>query len=284
MPREDRLPVIKQPVPGRRSSRKLLIFLFVFFITLLVVLFFQSSLSQVSGVEIEGQQLVAEEEIRQAAAIRPGDHFFSVSSSKVSEQVKALKMIEDVTVTKHFPGVIHIQIKEFGKVAYQIGDNGQTEALLADGSAVPITVQGVALDKPILSGWSSGDPLKVKLCKTMASLDPAFFTDISEIKPAPSDSYPDKIKMYTRSQYEVQTTIGYLPNKIGHLASYIASLQQNKVYGGVIRMLEADTHSQSDDTPKTVSPTDGSKAPAGAGSSKDPGAKPNGSAKTPGNG
>ncbi|MGF9912055.1 FtsQ-type POTRA domain-containing protein [Paenibacillus ehimensis] len=240
---EDRLPVIKKPNPKSRSSKKLLLFLFIFFITLLLILFFQSSLSKITEIEIQGQELVSKEEIAQAAAVKAGDHFFSVSSSKVETQVKALKMVESVEVSKKFPGRLIIQVHEYPKVAYQVGENGQIEALLADASVVPVTVQGVALDKPILTGWSKDDPLKVKLCLAMSKLPASYFSDVSEIKPSPTDSYPDKIKIYTRSQYEVQMTIGYLPEKMKYLDSYIASLQSSKISGGVITMLEADYHS-----------------------------------------
>ncbi len=243
---EDRLPVIKKPNPKSRSSKKLLLFLFIFFITLLLILFFQSSLSKITEIEIHGQELVSKEEIVQAAAVKAGDHFFSVSSSKVEAQVKALKMVESVEVSKKFPGRLIIQVHEYPKVAYQVGENGQIEALLADASVVPVTVQGVALDKPILTGWSKDDPLKVKLCLAMSQVPASYFSDVSEIKPSPTDSFPDKIKMYTRSQYEVQMTIGYLPEKMKYLDSYIASLQSSKISGGVITMLEADYHSPFD--------------------------------------
>ncbi|MCP1309171.1 cell division protein FtsQ/DivIB [Paenibacillus tyrfis] len=249
---EDRLPVIKKPNPKSRSNKKLLVFLFIFFITLLLILFFQSSLSKITEIEIQGQQLISKEEIAQAAAVKAGDHFFSVSSSKVETLVKALKMVESVEVSKKFPGRLIIQVHEYPKVAYQVGENGQIEALLADASVVPVNVQGVALDKPILTGWSKDDPLKVKLCLAMSKLPAAYFSDVSEIKPSPTLPYPDKIKMYTRSHYEVQTTIEYLPEKMKYLDSYIASLQSSKISGGVITMLEADTHAPFDkDSGKT---------------------------------
>ncbi|MGF9712917.1 FtsQ-type POTRA domain-containing protein [Paenibacillus sp. JMULE4] len=242
MTSEDRLPVIKKPAPRNRSSKRLLLFLFVFFITLLLVLFFQSSLSQITEIEVQGQELVSAEDVKAAAAVKPGDHFFSVSSSGIAEKVKALRMIESVQVSKHFPGRILIEIKEYPKVAYQIGEDGRIEALLADASVVPVTLQGFVPDKPLLTGWGKDDPLKTQLCLAMSKLSAAYFADVSEIKPDPSSSYPDKIKMYTRSQFEVQTTIGYLPEKIIHLNTYIANLKENNQSGGVLRLLEADSH------------------------------------------
>lgn len=241
---EERLPVMKQQKQKTRSrsSKKLLLFLFLFFVTLLLVLFFQSSLSKITEVSIEGQHLVAEEQIRAAAGVVPGDHFFSASSSRIAAQIKSLRMIEAVEVKKHFPGRIEIVVHEFPKVAYQFGEGGQVEALLADGSVIPVTVEGARLDKPILSGWSKDDPLKLQLCVAMSKLPESLFADVSEIKPEPSASYPDKIKIYTRSQFEIITTIGYLPEKMPNVESYIASIREkNNQTSGVLTMLLADS-------------------------------------------
>ncbi|MDF2964160.1 MAG: cell division protein FtsQ [Paenibacillus sp.] len=240
---EERLPVIQKPKTKSRSSKKLLVFLFLFFITLLCVLFFQSSFSKVSTIEIKGQELLTAETIGQASGIKPGDHFFSVSSSNTEEQVEALKMIQSATVSKHFPGVIRIEVKEYPKVAYQFGENNQPQAILADGSIITVSSEmNFVLDKPILSGWANNEALKTKLCQILQSVPASSLTDISEIKPEPSDSYPDKIKMYTRSQFEVVTTVGYLPEKLKYLDSYIANLKENKIHTGVLKLLEADTH------------------------------------------
>jgi len=175
--------------------------------------------------------------------VKAGDHFFAVSSSNVEQQVKALKMVESATVTKHFPGVIHIEVKEYPRVAYQFGNANQPEAILADGSVIPMSGDfKFIMDKPILTGWGNSLELKLQLCKALASAPESTLTDISEIKPDPSSSYPDRIKMYTRSQFEVVTTIGYLPEKLQYLDSYISNLKENKVNTGVLTLLEVDTH------------------------------------------
>jgi cell division protein FtsQ len=98
------------------------------------------------------------------------------------------------------------------------------------------------LDKPILTGWSGSEQLKIKLCQILQSVPASSLTDISEIKPDPSESYPDKIKIYTRSQFEVVTTVGYLQDKLKYLDSYIANLKENKIKTGQLKLLEADTH------------------------------------------
>ncbi|NHN28654.1 cell division protein FtsQ/DivIB [Paenibacillus agricola] len=254
MQAEKRLPAIQKPKPKAkgRGSKKLLIFLVLFFFTLLCVLFFQSSLSKITKIEIEGQELILPDTVGQAISVKNGDHFFSVSSTTIEQQVKALKMVESVKVTKHFPGVIHVQVKEYNKVAYQFDANNQPEAVLADGSIISIANQvSLILDKPILSGWANDDPLKIKLCQVLANILPSYLTDISEIKPDPTEAYPDRIKMYTKSQFEVITAIGYLPEKLKYLNAYISNLKENKISTGVLKLLEADIHTPFDnDLPK----------------------------------
>lgn len=244
---EQRLPVIQKPKPKAktksRSSKRLLLFLFLFFIILLCILFFQSSLSKITAIEVKGQELLKAEAVEQASPVKVGDHFFSVTSNYIEEQIKTLRMVESVKVTKHFPGVIEIEVKEFPRVAYQFGTANQPEAILADGSVVAVSGDvNFIMDKPILTGWGSNEEMKSKLCKALAATPAATLTDISEIKPDPSESYPDRIKMYTRSQFEVITTVGYLPEKLKYLDTYIANLKENKINTGVLKLLEADTH------------------------------------------
>lgn len=253
------------PKPRNRSSKKLLGFLFLFFITVLLILFFQSSLSKISSIEIEGNQLLNSETVGQAAAVAVGDHFFAVSSGKIEAKVKAaLKMVQDVQVKKHFPGVVSIHVQEYPRVAFQFNAEGKKEAVLADGTVISLPSGDFPLDKPILTGWSDNDPNKLKLCQVLGELPVSALSDISEIIPDASDSYPDKIKMFTRSQFEVYTTIAYLPGKIDNLPAYIASLKENNVTTGVIKMLEVDNHAPFEpaDSQQKDSAKDESKSPA----------------------
>ncbi|MNH96158.1 Cell division protein DivIB [compost metagenome] len=238
---------IPDPKPKSRSNKKLLIFLFLFFITVLIILFFQSSLSKVSEIEITGNELIISETIGQAAGINIGDHFFAISSNEVEGRIKeALKMMKEVSVTRHFPGVVSIEVKEYPRVAFQFSADGKTEAVLADGVALAVPSTDFPIDKPILTGWSDNDPNKAQLCKVLGELPASALSDISEIIPDATDSYPDKIKMFTRSKFEVYTTIAYLPGKIDSLPGMIASLRGESVTTGFINMLEVDNHAPFD--------------------------------------
>jgi cell division protein FtsQ len=242
-PSQQAIPVIRKPHERKRGSRKLMILLLLFFFTVLAILFFQSSISKISMIVITGNELVSTEKIGQAAGIAVGDRFFADNSTRIRNRIEQLKSIQTAKVTKRFPGLVRIQITEYSRVAFRIGEDGSRQAVLADGSEIPLDpLSQLVLDKPLLSGWQSDDPMKAKLCETLGRISDDLLTDISEIRPDPSDSYPDKIKMYTRSKFEVYTTISYLPDKIKVLGMFIRNLQDRNIKDGIINMLETDNH------------------------------------------
>lgn len=276
MPADSAIPVIKPSPKPIRGGRKLLMLIIVFFATLLIILFFQSSISKVSVIHITGNELVSSEEIAKEAGVVPGDHFFLVRKDKVKERLQGHSIIESAEVSKHFPGVVNITIKEFRRVGFQLAADGTREVLLADGSAVPIVGQaaGVPLDMPILSGWSPDDPLKKKLCAALAQIPARLLSDISEIKPAPSTAYSDKIKLYTRSKFEVYTTVEYLPGNLEYLGYITNELKDQGKTSGVITMLEQIRHAPFEWDKQPESKDGQAAAPAG---SKEPSAKPSAS-------
>ncbi|WP_409341238.1 cell division protein FtsQ/DivIB [Paenibacillus sp. MBLB4367] len=239
---EPKVPAMKPERKKRRGSRALLILLILFFVTVLVILFFRSPISKISEITISGNELVSADTIGQASAVAVGNHYFATSTGAVEKRVGKLPMIESVKVSKSFPGHLSIVVKEYARAAFQFKEDGTLQALLVDGSATTVPLSGIPFDKPILSGWRDEDPWKQKLLQTLAEIPSALLSDLSEIKPDPSDSYEDKIKIYTRSHFVVTTTVTYLPEKLPFLGAMINQLKdQNQNAGsGVIKLLEQD--------------------------------------------
>jgi cell division protein FtsQ len=234
------IPVLKSEKPSKNGSHKLVYLLIGLFMTVLIILFFRSSISKVAQINITGNQLVSQAAIGQAARVAVGDSYFSVSASSIEQRVKALKTIDSVKVSKKFPGLIHIDVKEYARVAFALNADGVMEAYLADGSKVSLKGLSIPMDKPLLSNWKDDDPLMAKLCGILAQIPSALLSDLSEIKPNPSAAYEDKIKIYTRSQFEVNTTVGYLLEKIPYLSSMINDMKEkDNINSGVLTLLES---------------------------------------------
>lgn len=211
--------------------------LLLLFLALLAVIFFRSSISKITAIKVEGDKYTAREQLLAASGLKIGGQFFAVSGDTVEQAVKKLNTVQEVKVERKFPGVVTLSIKEYPAVAYELDQAGVLEAILSSGAAVSVTDTGIAVEKPILTNWKADDPNKAKLCQALAGIPNELTSDISEIVPSPTPSFPDRIKLYTRSRFEVITAISLLKDKVGYLNQVIETEEP-----GLIRMLEADSY------------------------------------------
>lgn len=232
-----RLPLLKEDKPKKKMSRKITVILLLLFTALLAVIFFRSSISRITIIDFQGSKYSTSEELLAQSGMRVGGQYFAVSAKDVEESLLELKTIQNVTVEKDFPGIIRVKIEEFPAVAYEMEQGGILKAILSSGAAVPVNDTGIAVEKPILTNWDADDPNKAKLCQALASIPNELTSDISEIVPSPTLSFPDRIKLYTRSRFEVITAISLLKNKVSYLNQVIETEQP-----GLIKMLEADSY------------------------------------------
>lgn len=232
-----RLPLLKEDKPRKKKNRKLTAILLLLFIALLAVIFFRSSVSQVTEITFEGSKYSTQKELLAQSGLRIGGQFFAVSKETIQEAMLELNTIQSVEVEKTFPGMVKVVIKEYPAVAYELDPEGTLKAILSSSAMVPINETGIAVEKPILTNWNATDPYKAKLCQVLGSIPNELTSDISEIVPSPTLSFPDRIKMYTRSHFEVITAISLLKGKIEYLNQVIETEQP-----GLIKMLEADSY------------------------------------------
>ncbi|XID95320.1 cell division protein FtsQ/DivIB [Paenibacillaceae bacterium WGS1546] len=235
----DKIPALKKaapPPPGSPRGKRLLRLLVAIAAIVLVVLFFRSPLSEISDIQVSGAEHVTREQVVQALGVSPGDSFFFPTSGKLASRLERLEPIDSARIVKHFPGVLRVELQEYEQVAAKLSRDGRISAILANGLILPLP-EGKWPDKPILTGWEENDPQLAELCRALSGLPGDLLADLSEIQPDPTVSYADRIKLYTRSKFEVTTTIGLLQEKIG----YLSDIVQNREPGKII-MLEADSY------------------------------------------
>ena len=232
-----RLPLLKEDKPKKRMSRKITAILLLLFTALLAVIFFRSSISRITMIDFQGSKYSTNEELLSQSGLKIGGQFFAASAKSVEDSLLELKTIQKVSVDKKFPGEVTVRIEEFPAVAYELEQGGVLKAILSSGAAVSVNEIGIAVEKPILTNWDATDPYKAKLCQALASIPNELTSDISEIVPSPTISFPDRIKLYTRSRFEVITSISLLKDKVAYLNQVIETEQP-----GLIKMLEADSY------------------------------------------
>ncbi|MFS1513468.1 cell division protein FtsQ/DivIB [Chengkuizengella sp. SCS-71B] len=244
MEKQNSVPVLRNRNTKTRSNRKLLLLLFLFFTVILVILFFNSSLSKINTISIQGTHILSEKELRQALLLNEGDSYFFIEKEKALEQLNSNKVIHSIEFIKKFPGQIEINITEFPIVAYEVNSNtNQIEVIFSNGFTKEVENHEIMIDKPILTGWSEeNEDVKIELSQVLGRIHDQLLVEISEIRPLPPTlSYNDKIMMYTRSSYEVVTTVSYLEEKILYLDNAINKLKQNDKTSGRINLLDSDT-------------------------------------------
>lgn len=239
MPREQTVPALKAGRPKKRGSRRLLLVLLFFFLILFAYLFFQSPLGKISEIRVTGSEIAQADQLGQASGVKVGDSYFLVKTSKVKARIEAVKAVQSAKVSKSFPGLLKIEVKEYPRAAYRLGDNGHPEVVLADGSSYPLGDKAFPSDRPILTGWKTDGGEWKQLAKALAALPEEQLSDVSEIKPYPN-VFPDRIKLYTRSRFEVITRISLLKEKIPKLSYYTGEFKRKNGSAGILTLLEQD--------------------------------------------
>lgn len=234
----ERMPVLKEPVPKpkRKGGRRLLGVIYLLFIVLLVVLFFRSGLSKISEVTVSGGRFADENEIRAAAGVGPGDPFFWPTADAIAGRVKKLDPVASAAVRKTFPGKLHIEVTEYPAVAYGLTADGVITAVLSNGKELPIGADTV-VDRPVLRGWSGREADRLKLVDRLSLLPDDLLADFSEIAPYPSEAWPDRIRIYTRTRFEIITAVSLLAEKADTIRAVIETQEP-----GSITLLLADRY------------------------------------------
>lgn len=231
------VPILKEPKPKKKGGRKVAVVLFLLFLTLLCVLFFRSSLSKISVITFEGNTYSSNSELLEITGLKTGVPFFGTSADKIREKLLTIPSIDDVVVKKSFPGEVAIVITESPLSAYELTADGLLKGFLANGTKIDLVNGSMPMDKPILRGWEEDDPYLIKLCNTLANIPDSLTTDISEITPSPTLSYPDRVKMYTSSGFEVISAISLFAEKAEYMNMILESQEP-----GMLTLLEADTY------------------------------------------
>ncbi|CAI6020327.1 cell division protein FtsQ/DivIB [Cohnella sp. JJ-181] len=235
----ERIPALpREQTAAKRRGGKLLWIVIALFVAVLVVLFFRSSLSRISVIEIHGLTYLNQDQVKAELGVGIGDSFFMPASDKLAQRAERLPQIRDVRVVKHFPGKLDVTVKEYPSVALELDGKGVLSVVLANGYAVQPPASSALPAKPVLTGWAKDDPQRAALCLALGGLSAEGLSDFSEISPDPSRAYPDRIRIFTRSGFDVLTTVGKLKDKI----AILSELVENREPGSVV-LLDSDTYS-----------------------------------------
>jgi cell division protein FtsQ len=231
---------MKQSKQAMKMKSKLTRVLTLFFVIVAAAIFFKSPLAEIQTIKIKGNLIAGGPDITEKSKLVVGNSFFAFRAGAAENRIEDIPGVKSANVKRSFPGKITLEIDEYRLAAYQVV-NGKAEMVLEDGHVLPMNDLSAWLDRPILSNWTRYEKLKLKLCSVLAELPYEQVADLSEILPAPTKAYPDKIKIYTRSSFEVVTTVSKLKGKMPYLANVVNDLKEAGQMSGRITMLEANS-------------------------------------------
>ncbi|RUS48430.1 cell division protein FtsQ/DivIB [Cohnella sp. AR92] len=221
----------------KKRGRKLLWIVIALFVCLGIFLFFRSDLSKITDIEVGSSVHTTKEQILKASGIQLKDSFFTTDTKQSERKIGELPTIEKARVVKKFPGKVEITVQEYKEVALELDGQGNALLVLANGLSVPLPAGQVLPDKPVLTGWKAEDSSRKAICAVLGGMQSSLLRDLSQISPDPSNAYPDRIKIYTRSKFEVVTTVSRLADKM----TLLSEIVENREPGRVV-LLEADTY------------------------------------------
>lgn len=229
---EDRIPKLKKK-KQQRTNVKFIAYISIFFILLLVIVYFQSSLSKVATIEVNGNRAVSDEVIVQLSGLSSKTTIWGIRSKLIEAQIEKHKEISEAKISKSFPNKVVIHIKELSRIAYMEME-GKFYPVLETGRVLePLKLRDVPADAPILIDWKQGEKLQ-ELAAELRKVPDSIMNRISEVHHRPTLSDTLHISILMNDGYEVQATIRGLSKKLTAYPAIVQQLPENAK--GIIHM------------------------------------------------
>lgn len=244
---EDRIPKLKE-ARKKKTNRRLVFYLSLFFILISIVVYLQSPLSYIQHIVVNGNEYVAEDVIVELSELSNENNLWSVSLTDTVEKIKKHPELKDVQVQRKLPNSIVINVEELEKVAY----------IKLEDSYMPLLENGEVIDSIEVSKWKGDAPLLIDFAKDtyiqeiadeLQELPATVSTLISEIYWKPTEANPYKVLLFMDDGYQVESSIRNFARYLQTYPSIVSQLEEKE---GIIRIGEGgavfDPYKKKDET------------------------------------
>ncbi|MGY4689736.1 cell division protein FtsQ/DivIB [Salibacterium sp. K-3] len=215
VPADEKIPALKAQ-RKKRTNRRLVMYLSVFFLLILLVVYFQSPLSHIRSIQVEGSVHVPEEAITEQSGLHTGEGMWSADLSEAQKAVQDHQEIEDVSIVRSFPSSVTIRVQEYRRMAY-VENSGSFVPVLNNGEILSEkTYEDLPSDAPILRNFESRDKLEA-FSAELSSLGEGVMNRISEVIYDPVEHDENQLTLYMNDGIEVVSTIN---NFASNMAAY----------------------------------------------------------------
>lgn len=257
VPIEERIPTLQEQ-RRKRSNRRFVIYLSIFLILIGLVIYFQSPLSNIRAVEVEGNQIAEKNVIIETSGIVTGENIWAIDRESSEAEIEELEEVQEASISRSLPGRVVIDITEQERVGY----------VMSEGTFIPVLTTGAVLrdkpseqipsDAPLLHGFSDEEKLE-RFSKEMSKAGDGIRNSISEVIFSPTEEDPNELKLYMNDGIEVESTI---PGFAEHMASYPSvSAEVDPSVPGVLHM-KLTPYFESEEEAEEESGTEEEESPA----------------------
>ncbi|GAA5415016.1 cell division protein DivIB [Paraliobacillus ryukyuensis] len=230
---EDRIPKLKE-VRKKKTNRRLIFYLSLFFILISIVVYLQSPLSHIQAIKIEGNDYINSDELIALSGLSKDNNFWGVSTGKIEDKITEHQEIKNATVSRKLPNTIVIAVEELKKVAY-LKREGKYYPVLENGNFLETPTTAWRSDAPLLMDFTSDAPLEA-LASELQALPSSISSLISEIYWKPTDTNSYKVTIFMNDGYEVRSSIHNFSNYMKTYPSIVSQLDKKQL--GIITIGE----------------------------------------------
>jgi cell division protein FtsQ len=218
---EDRVPKLKQQ--RRRKANKRLIFLLLLFFALIsCVVYFQSPLSHVNKVAVNGNKVYTDDEIISLTGLTKKTNVWKINEEEIEKKLTDLTEVKSAKLEVSLPNNVSIKIEEWKRIAYIMKD-GVFWPILENGNILDKETGVIPINSPILINFSEGEAMD-ELIEGLNGIPNEVLNSISEIHHDPKETDAFHIKLFMNDGYEVSASLRSFAEKMSHYPSIVSQL------------------------------------------------------------
>lgn len=222
---EERIPKLKQ-ARKKKSNRRLVFYLSIFFILISIVVYLQSPLSDIQTVDVTGNSFVSDDDIIELANLEDAPNFWTIRKGTMEKQLKDYPLLDSVDVQKKFPQTVKIDVHEHDLIGYAEQDDYFVPVLENGEKLTAWKEDSASGDAPLLLDFNEDEYL-TKMTEELKSLPGNIRELISEIHWEPEDDHKNKIRLYMNDGFQVEGSIREFSEKMKVYPSIVAQLSDD---------------------------------------------------------
>lgn len=232
VPIEERIPTLQEQ-RRKRSNRRFIIYLTIFLILIGLVIYFQSPLSNVRSIEVEGNQIAEENAIIETSSIVQGENIWAIDRGEAEAHIEELEEVQEASISRSLPGRVVIDITEQERVGYVASEETYIPVLTTGAVLRDKPTDQIPSDAPLLQGFSDEKKLE-NFSAELSNAGDGIRNSISEVIFSPTEEDSNELRLYMNDGIEVESTI---PGFADHMASYPSvSAEVDRSVPGVLHM------------------------------------------------